>query len=99
MSRLAKTLADTPLARAPRKGPLPACEVYGRGDLEDFIALYARREAGEIWKAQQGVTDSNLGIETAIKNDHFRYHWSGKCGHWDHIRSELDAFLDEKDAA
>jgi hypothetical protein len=29
--------------------------------------------------------DERLGIEKPIKLDMFRYHWRGKCAHWDGI--------------
>lgn len=84
MSKLAAKLPTIAPQVAPRKGPRASCDIYGAGTLEDYLAVQARHEA-EVWKAVQVAVDTALGIDKPIKNDHFRYHWSGKCAHWDGV--------------
>lgn len=83
---LAELLADVPIARTTRRGPTPACEVYAKHvTLTDLLALKERRDNGEEWRDQQRLVDERLQITKPIKLDHFRYHWNGKCAHWDGI--------------
>lgn len=80
---LADKLAELPPARSTRKGPPPACEVYGDGD-PDLSAVIEQRKTdhGESWADIQRLIDGLLGIETPIRPDRFRYHFTKKCIHW-----------------
>lgn len=96
---LADALKDEPIVKPTRKGPPPACDIYGVGDLEDFTTLRNRRLDGEVWVAQQRLVDAKRGVTKRVDNNKFRYHWSGKCGHWDHLRDEIDAILEADEVA
>jgi hypothetical protein len=86
---LADAITKAPLTRTPiRKGPPPGCDIYGEGTVEDFRAVDARRKA-TTWAEAQATVDRLLGITTPIKLDMFRYHWRGRCSHFDAIRGEL----------
>ena len=41
------------------------------------------------WAEAQRTIDALLGIEKPLKMDNFRYHWRGRCSHFDAIRGEL----------
>lgn len=82
---LAAKLTDAPAVAPIRKGPAPKCDIYGPGDHEVYEALHARRQRGETWSQVQAVLDDLLGIDQPVKNDLFRYHWNGKCTHWDGV--------------
>ena len=71
-----------------RRGPAPECEVYGEGTVRDFRAVDARRQQTS-WAEAQRTIDALLGIEKPIKLDNFRYHWRGRCSHFDAIRGDL----------
>jgi hypothetical protein len=73
-----------------RRGPAPECEVYGEGTVRDYLAVDARRKKTS-WAEAQATLDALMGVKPAIKNDKFRYHWRGRCSHFDAIRSEIDA--------
>lgn len=91
MAAIAQNLPTVEARKRARKGPLPSCGVYGTGDLDDFAAIHARRaQPGETWATVQAATEEASGLPR-IKGDHFRYHWWGKCAHWDHVRDEIDA--------
>ena len=82
----AQKFAAAPPADRIRKGPPPRCDIYGPGDPDLYRILHDRRINGnETWIQVQQVLDAVLGVATPIKSDLFRYHWSGKCGHWDGI--------------
>ena len=76
------------VAQPTRRGPAPECEVYGEGTVRDYRAVAARRQRTS-WAEAQRTIDALLGIETPIKLDNFRYHWRGRCSHFDAIRGEL----------
>lgn len=80
---VASKLAAAPPLKVTRKGPPPACEVYGPGDQAVVDVIDDRRRSGETWQAIQRILDGILGIEKPIHNDKFRYHFTKKCGHWD----------------
>lgn len=83
---LAEKLTSAPPApRATRKGPIAACDIYGPGDRAAYDVIQQRRANGEYWADVQRIVDEALGIEKPIRGDNFRYHWSGKCAHWDGI--------------
>ncbi len=81
MSSLAKKLAEAPITvTRSRRGPAAACDIYGPGDLEDYDEVHKRRLVTS-WVETQATVDKNLGVRS-IHIDKFRYHFSGKCGHW-----------------
>lgn len=82
MDDIASKLAAAPTIRLTRKGPPPACEVYGPGDTAVVDVIDERRLNGETWVAIQHLLDGILGISKPIHNDKFRYHFTKKCGHW-----------------
>lgn len=71
-----------------RRGPAPECEIYGDATLDDYRAVDARRRRTS-WAETQRVIDDLLKISAPIKLDNFRYHWRGRCSHFDAIRGEL----------
>ena len=71
-----------------RRGPAPECEVYGEGKVHEYRAVNDRR-LRTSWAEAQRTLDLLLGIEKPIKLDNFRYHWRGRCSHFDAIRGEL----------
>lgn len=86
---LADALATADVAqRRTRPGPAPECGIYGEGTVRDYRAVDARRQRTS-WAEAQRTIDELLGIETPIKLDNFRYHWRGRCSHFDAIRGEL----------
>jgi len=86
---LADALATAEVAqRRTRRGPTPDCDIYGEGTVRDYRAVNARRQQTS-WAEAQRATDALLRIEKPIKLDNFRYHWRGRCAHFDAIRGEL----------
>lgn len=86
MSLAAKLAKMPPPPPETRRGPPPACELYGTGSLEDYLVVKDLRQPHpRTWKYAQAAVDAALGIpaDKRIKNDLFRFHWSGKCAHWD----------------
>lgn len=77
------------VAQPTRRGPVPDCDVYGDGTLKDYLAVDARRRRTS-WAEAQRAIDGLLGVKP-IKFDKFRYHWRGRCSHFDAIRDEIDA--------
>lgn len=82
MSKLATALptAETLAAIRRRRGPSGACDIYGDGDLEDWLAVEKLRQA-TTWADAQRAVDQTLKV-TAIDEGKFRYHWRLKCWHW-----------------
>lgn len=84
MSQLAGKLkaVETEPVRV-RRGPLNQCHsLYGDGDLDDFEAIQAKREAGLSWREVQELVDEQLGIEKPIGLEKFRYHFRRRCFCW-----------------
>jgi hypothetical protein len=80
---IASKLAAAPTMKVARKGPPPACEIYGPGDDSVVQVIEQRRANGETWLVIQRILDEILDVPKAIHNDKFRYHFTKKCGHWD----------------
>lgn len=86
---LADALASAEITqRRTRPGPAPECDIYGEGTIEDYRAVDQRRQLTS-WAEAQRTIDTILGIKAPIKLDQFRYHWRGRCGHFDAIRGDL----------
>jgi len=85
MSKLTEKIADLPAPSNARKGPRAACSIYGVGDIDDYQHIQQRHDNGQTWRSIQTLVDEALGIEQRIKTDLFRYHWTGKCAHWDGV--------------
>lgn len=84
-AKLAKTPPPPPVTR---KGPPPACDIYGQGSREDYDLVYSLRQPHpKTWKYAQAAVDEALGIpkDKRIHNDKFRFHWNGHCSHWDGV--------------
>ena len=82
MSLLAGKLPSADEVRTQKsKGPKGACEAYKDCDIDDWREVEVLRRQTS-WADAQRAVDKQLGIKDFIKVDHFRYHFSRKCGHW-----------------
>ncbi len=88
---IAQQLASAPIAASrSRRGPAAACDIYGKGDLDLYDVVHDRRNRTS-WSEAQASLDDILKVRS-IHIDKFRYHFSGKCGHWtDEQRDEIRA--------
>lgn len=85
MSKLAKKIADAPVAAIPtRPGPPNKClPLYGVGDEEDWQAVEdLRNERGLDWRSVQAHVDQLAGVTQHLPLEAFRRHWRRRCFCW-----------------